>query len=97
MGSLDVGSWGDGGGDELDGEFWFSDDKCCLHDSRVFSSKTISLALSFLGNCSESTVKNSSLRNNDAISSNVLFLVSGTLWYVKVQNMAKNAVNGKNE
>lgn len=90
------GTFGDGG-DDVEGELELKDDECFLHDSRVFSSKTISLALCFLGNCNESTVKNSSFRNNDAISSNVLFLVSGTLWYVKVQNMAKNTVNGKKE
>lgn len=34
--------------------------------------------------------------NKARISSNVLFLVSGTCLYVKIQKMARNALNGRN-
>ena len=34
--------------------------------------------------------------NNARISSKVLFLVSGTFLYVKIQKMARNALNGRN-
>lgn len=34
--------------------------------------------------------------NKARISSNVLFLVSGTFLYVKIQKMARNALNGRN-
>lgn len=34
--------------------------------------------------------------NNASISSNVLFLVSGTFLYVKIQKMARNTLNGRN-
>jgi hypothetical protein len=34
--------------------------------------------------------------NSASISSNVLFFVSGTFLYVKIQKMARNALNGRN-